>query len=492
MAQFVRLATSIEEGRNIMLPDIVAARYAKQSAPPDAQAATQGDSARRMDAGSIFPLRMQLPKGTRAYVSVNGQARELSLDKEGQTAFDIPVAAGETHVAVAINAPNGASSFQRLRLYGLTAEESQQEQRAEQTPEFIEMMKRAQASPLVEGERATFVYRGKAKRVEMVGDSTGWGPRGLFMREVAGTEIKYITYTFPRAARVEYKFIADGEWMLDPLNPNKLDNGVGGENSVLTMPDYRASAYINEPGGVTVPPFDPQKFGSWKLSKFVTDDAPSGLLKGSRKITVYLPPAYEKSSEQRFPVLYVQDGSDYLRRAQAAIIADKLIEEKKVAPFIIVFVDPANRMSEYWANDQFADFMATELVPFIDTRYRTRADRQSRALLGASLGGVISVWTGLRHPDVFARIGGQSSAFQIDQERVVSALARLDAPRPAQPLKFYFDVGRLEPLLRVNRRVHALLAAKGYTVAYHEAEAGHNYTSWRDQLADAYIALWKE
>jgi enterochelin esterase-like enzyme len=60
-------------------------------------------------------------------------------------------------------------------------------------------------------------------------------------------------------------------------------------------------------------------------------------------------------------------------RAQAAAIAEELIEAKKVAPFIIIFVDPVERMKEYWANDKFAAFMATELVPFIDQRYRTRA-----------------------------------------------------------------------------------------------------------------------
>jgi enterochelin esterase-like enzyme len=59
-------------------------------------------------------------------------------------------------------------------------------------------------------------------------------------------------------------------------------------------------------------------------------------------------------------------------------------------------------------------------------------------------------------------------------------------------MRFYFDVGRLEPILDVNRRVRALLAEKGYAVVYRESEAGHNFTTWRDGLADAYVALWKD
>jgi len=136
--------------------------------------------------------------------------------------------------------------------------------------------------------------------------------------------------------------------------------------------------------------------------------------------------------------------------------------------------------------------MAETLVPLVDSRYRTRAVRDARALMGASLGGVISVWTALRHPDLFARVGGQSSAFQIDEERAVAALAKLDdEARRRYPLRFYFDAGRFEPLIMdVNRRVNVMLAARGYPVIYREAAVGHNYTAWRDRLADAYTALW--
>jgi len=179
-------------------------------------------------------------------------------------------------------------------------------------------------------------------------------------------------------------------------------------------------------------------------------------------------------------------------RAQAAAIAEELIEAKKVAPFIIIFVDPVERMKEYWANDKFAAFMATELVPYIDKNYRTIPSRDARALMGASLGGVISVWTALRHPDVFGRVGGQSTAFWIDDERVVSALNRLPVADPRKPVRFYFDVGRMESILDVNRRVQTSLRAKGYAVTYREAETGHNWTSWRDRLADAYISIWKD
>jgi enterochelin esterase-like enzyme len=196
-------------------------------------------------------------------------------------------------------------------------------------------------------------------------------------------------------------------------------------------------------------------------------------------------------SRERYPVLYLQDGSDYVNRANAVQIAGSLIAQKRAPPFIIAFVDPADRMKEYRASDAFADFMATELVPWVDARYRTRPTRDARALLGASLGGVISYWTALRHPEKFARVGGQSSAFWIDDERAVSALSRLGAASPERPFRFYLDAGLLESPWAVSRRVRVMLRAKGYPVAYRESEAGHNWTAWRDNLAEAFAALWE-
>ncbi len=480
MAQFIRLAANLQEGRNLDTPDIVAARYIKQTPPARANADIifpADEVLSSAEAGKSIKVRGFARQGGRVFFAHGDERRELKPDAQGRFEFDVNVTHGESHVLVGTVAASGATSFHRARVRGLSADEKRKEEVAQLAPEFVERVKTASASPLVEGERVTFVYRGDAKRVEVVGDFTGWAPRGHLLRELPIPNVKYYTLTFPKTARVEYKFIADGEWILDPLNPNRNDNGVGGENSFFRMPDYRGSTLADNP-----PP--------GPLMMFAEHEVPSRLLGGSRKIKVYLPQGYMNSRE-RYPVLYLQDGTDYYNRTRADLIAGNLIAQKKVPPFIIVFIDPKERMKEYWANDQFADFMARELVPFVDSHFRTVADRNQRALLGASLGGVISVWTALRHPDVFARVGGQSSAFQIDEERVVAALGKLDEEsRRKFPLRFYFDVGRMESVLNVSRRVRVILAAKGYPVTYRESEAGHNYTTWRDQLAEALTALW--
>jgi glucoamylase len=484
MAQFIRLAVNLEEGRNLDTPEVVAARYVKQ--PPPANAGSSegafpdAEVLRRLEAGTTLRVGGPLPRDARLFASVNGEARELTAGADGRAELALRVPEGETAVAVATIKQSGATGFTRVTLRGLTRDELRAAEETEKpSAEMAERMKRENRSPIVENGRVTFIYRGPAARVEVVGDFTNWSPRGLVMRELPGANVKYLTRTFSPRARVEYKLIADGKWIEDPLNPNKIDNGVGGFNNFFAMPGYRPA------------PADGPAAGGGTHFAISVYKVASRLLGGERKVQVYLPPGYADAPQGRFPVLYLQDGTDYINRARAVQIADQVIAERRAAPFIIVFVDPVDRGKEYWASDAFADFMATELVPWVDARYRTRPTRDARALLGASLGSTISYWTALRHPDTFARVGGQSSAFWIDDERVVSALSRLDVASAGRPFRFYLDAGQLESPWMVSRRVRVMLRAKGYPVTYREFEAGHNWTAWRDNLAEALAALWE-
>ena len=479
MAQFIRLVTNIQEGRNLDTPELVSARYLRRPQPPHADADFNFPAAEileRMPLGKTFGVTGgSRTKGARAFLLAAGERRELKADAGGRFAFDVTAARGTTQVVLAVVSPTGATSFRRVSVVGLAPEELEKAERELYPPDAAGRVKSAPASPLVEGDNVTFIYRGDAKRVEVVGDFTGWAPAGLLLRDVPGaTGLKYIRLKFPAAARLEYKLIADGEWLLDPLNRNRSENGIGGHNSYFNGPDYRPSPHAagrNELRG---------RLEQLRL--------PGG---DRRKVLVYLPPDYDRARRD-YPVLYTQDGTQSIELGRAAETADRMISEGKVEPFIIVLIDPLDRMKEYRADDAFADWMARTLVPLVDARYRTRASRDARALGGASLGGVISVWTALRHPDTFARVAGFSTAFQIDGGRLLDALARLDdETRRRYPLRFYLDAGRYEPpILETSRRANILLRARGYPVTYREAPVGHNYTAWRDRLPDAYAALW--
>ncbi len=487
MAQFIRLAVNIQEGRNMDTPEIVASRYVKNQMPMEANIAfdegLSEEALSRVKVGELINFNVRVDKGSKLFMMVGSEARELTLDANNHAQVEMKKPDAD-FVAFAVRAASGATAFAKMKLK--TSEIKQA-----LNLETIEQLKNAKSSPLVIGDDVYFLsreglHRGQpameardaTKRIEVVGDMTNWRARGLTMQPLADTNLLYYKTTFPADARVEYKFVANGEWINDSLNANKIDNGVGSENSVLEMPEYE-------------PDKSRDKYVAYKEMLLLVSSKTSSSYRGDLKVKVFLPKEYTEQPNKRFRVLYLQDGSEYLARSDAAIIASMLTNSEQIKPFIIVFVDPINRMKEYWANDAFADFMAKELVPFIDAKYRTQANRDGRALLGASLGGVQSMWTYLKYPELFSRVGGQSSAFWIDDERTVKALMNFDLDNPKLAARFYLDAGTIGDAHESNRRVATMLRARGANVTYKETPAGHNWTAWRDRLADAFIALMK-
>ncbi|MBX7173331.1 MAG: hypothetical protein K1X72_20350 [Pyrinomonadaceae bacterium] len=315
---------------------------------------------------------------------------------------------------------------------------------------------------------AIFMYKGMAKTVEVVGDFTGWKSKGIFLKPDP-EDLKVVSLPFAPTARVEYKLIVDGKWITDPLNPNKVDNGVGGENSFFTMPDYKPTTWDDRAGD------SPNAQDVLRLNSKIY---------GEREINIYVPDGFEK---QPLPVMYLQDGNDYQTYGKSITIQRNLVKANKIKPFIMVFLTPADRNKEYWANDDYAKFLAEEVVPFIDSKYNTIKSRDGRAVFGASLGGITAVNVALKYPNVFGRIGGQSTSFWIDNERIVKDLEKLDGKTE---FKFYFDDGNLEGT-EDSQKVIKILQDKGFDVTYIESEAGHNWTAWRDRLADAFVAVWR-
>jgi glucoamylase len=128
MAQFIRLAANLQEGRNLDTPDIVAARYVKQSPPApatDSFESPSGEALERIAAGQSFRVTGRVPPGSRVYGMYGGERRELKLDARNRYEFTIAAERGDSVVIVAVVAPGGATSLHRIALRGLTPEEKQ-------------------------------------------------------------------------------------------------------------------------------------------------------------------------------------------------------------------------------------------------------------------------------------------------------------------------------------------------------------------------------
>ena len=442
MAQFIRLAVNLQAGKNLDTPDIVYNRYVLGK--------TNSSEAVKMSCSITANLVDKLPEGAnfadlltkqKIPVAVNKQESVEESKRKEKNATDC-----EFNVSKTVNINN-------LQMSNVKSDKS----------------------PVVCAENSVlFFYTGEAKAIELVGDFTGWQSKNLNFKDNFG--VKSFEMSFAPTARVEYKLIVDGKWITDPLNPNKVDNGVGGENSFFTMPNYQATVWDKDRLA------NVDGFGKVKtVPNFETLEIDSKIY-GKKTVKVYLP----TNEKNPLPTLYIQDGTDYINRAKAIQTQYNLVAAGKIKPFIMVFLDPKDRMKEYWANDDYAKYLATEVVPAIDAKYKTIKNRDGRAVLGASLGGITSVWVGIKYPEIFSKIGGQSSSFWIDDERVVKELEKLDAKKAK--LKFYFDTGTLEGV-EDSRKVVKILQDKGFEVKYIESEAGHNWTAWRDRLENAFVAF---
>ena len=226
-------------------------------------------------------------------------------------------------------------------------------------------------SPFTEADTlANFFYTGNVESVSVPGDATGWDPGPNSMIHIDGTNFWYFSDVYENDARLDYKFVTNGSnWILDPRNPNSVSGGFG-PNSELAMPGYIQPPEIE---------YDPAiSHGSLFDTTFYSSD-----LGNSRHVKVYTPPAYDQE-EKNYPVVLFHDGLDYLSLGDAVNVLDYLIGHDLIDPVIGVFVPAVNRNEEYHGNlkEEYTDFIVTDVMGWVDNKYRTLTDPHFRATAG--------------------------------------------------------------------------------------------------------------
>ncbi len=313
---------------------------------------------------------------------------------------------------------------------------------------------------------ANFIYKGNASSVHIAGDFSFWSPDGHALSNLQGTDFWYSTQKYEANARLDYKVIVNGNWILDPLNPNQILGGFG-PNSELAMPNYIQPWEIHDLDNV----------GHGRLETFSIN---STIMNASYTIHVYLPPQYDDNL--LYPTVYVQDGGEYIGLANADHIIDNLLDSALVSPMIGVFVVPNERNSEYAgsARNNYTRFFVEELVPYIDEQYNTIPEAKARAVLGDSFGGNISALISFKHPDIFGNCGLHSGAFQQNNFEANDLVLG-----EKKDIKVASVWGTYEGSLTQNMRtVRNSLAAKGYDLYSKELPEGHSWGLWRATIDD--------
>jgi enterochelin esterase-like enzyme len=222
----------------------------------------------------------------------------------------------------------------------------------------------------------------------------------------------------------------------------------------------------------------------------------------SRKMAIYTPAGYLAEGAP-YEVAYFFDAEDYISELGLPATLDNLIAAKKIPPMVVVLVDNnENRQGDLANHKQFADFMASEVVPWARKNANITAEARRTIIGGYSAGGLAAAYVAYMHPEVFRNVLSQSGAFWRGNEGAAEPYEWLTsqyASSPKKNLRFYMEVGAEETqhalgtgpmFVESVRRMRDALRAKGYLVTYKEVPgAKHEPTHWRGALGDALIGL---
>lgn len=230
----------------------------------------------------------------------------------------------------------------------------------------------------------------------------------------------------------------------------------------------------------------------------------SKFLPTDRDVLVYLPPGYERDAHRRYPVLYLHDGQNLFDGATSFIpgqewrvdeTAQSLILSHTIEPVIIVGIynTGKERVDEYTPSadpkfkvggkaDLYGRLIVEELKPFIDSHYRTKRDAADTGLGGSSLGGLVTMYLGLRYPNVFGRLAVISPSVWWDERRIVRDVDALSSKTRA---RIWLDIGTDEGGNAASdvQSLRDALVSKGWRIdrdlKYFEAAgAKHSETAW--------------
>ena len=237
----------------------------------------------------------------------------------------------------------------------------------------------------------------------------------------------------------------------------------------------------------------------------------SRFTESSHDVIVYLPPDYNET-ERRYAVLYLHDGQNLFDPATAFAgndwgldaLAEALIQTGQIQPLVIVGIYNAGekRIAEYThVRDRrgrggrakaYARFLIEDLKPFIDSEYRTLTGRANTGLGGSSLGGLVTMYLGLHHPDVFGKLIVMSPSVWWANRAILREVRKL---RGRLAEKIWLDIGTCEgqnPALSVKNAedLAAALVSKGWQPGQdfkfvEDPGAGHNEKAWGHRMRDA-------
>ncbi len=342
-------------------------------------------------------------------------------------------------------------------------------------------------------------------KIFMANSLNNWNPNDPNFELKKDNSGNYTIQLPKNEGTIEYKF-TQGNWETaeGDENGNRLDN--------------RKIIFTNEPQIIE------NKILSWEYItpktntasvnvKFLSENFSIPQLNTTRRIWIYLPPNYATSTK-KYPVIYMQDAQNLFNDA-TSFSGEWKIDETLNQLFaegnpdaIVVGIENggAERLNEYspWKNDKYGggkgdaytEFLAKTLKPFIDKNYRTLPQAKNTALIGSSMGGLISFYAGLKYPEKFGKLGIFSPSFWFDFKDLNFFVNKNS--KKLKHTKFYFLAGKKESENMVSdiEKVIPVLIKKGVPKenikTKFDEDGTHSESYWSREFGAAYLWLFKK
>lgn len=342
--------------------------------------------------------------------------------------------------------------------------------------------------PVVSPEVSTnrqVTFRLRAPRASEVSLSGDWLPQGgkeAMIRNADG--VWTVTLGPLEPGRAIYWLNVDGMTLPDPVNP-------------LVKLRARTSASMVDVPGTGQELWQPKEVPhgtieiNWSASKTLGD---------TRAYYVYTPPGYGKRPGLRYPVLYLLHGNNdtaagWTDAGRAHFILDNLLAEEKAIPMLVVM--PWGHALPYDSPQTnnaalFEKYVLEDLIPQVESKYRVAAGRNSRAVVGLSMGGGHALQIGLDHLEKFSAVGAFSFAIPPNFSERFKDL--IDHPEVTnQKLKLlWLGCGKQDPAFERNQQLAQMLQDHGINRVFEATEGRHNYAVWRRYLGEVVPLLFQE
>ncbi|QOW11964.1 alpha/beta hydrolase [Kaistella flava (ex Peng et al. 2021)] len=342
-------------------------------------------------------------------------------------------------------------------------------------------------------------------KIFMANSSNNWNPNDPKFELKKDSSRNYTLQITENKGTLEYKF-TQGNWEIaeGDENGNKLEN--------------RKLFFSTNPQTIE------NQIVSWEKSAINKNTASENVkvlsenfyipqLKTSRRIWIYLPPDYS-TSNKKYPVIYMQDAQNLFNDATSfsgewkvdETLNQLFAEGNRDAIVVGIENGGAERLNEYspWKNekygggkgDAYTEFLAKTLKSYIDKNYRTLPQAKNTALIGSSMGGLISFYAGLKYPEKFGKLGVFSPSFWYDFKDLNLFVS--ENSKNLTPTKFYFLSGTKESENMVSdiQKIIPILIKKGVPESNiktkFDEDGTHSESYWSREFGAAYLWLFKK